>query len=1712
MTNKKKKTLDLTIVGVGASAGGLEALTDLFAHLPISLKENTCFVVAQHMSPTHRSILAQVLAKDTPFRVVEAEDKQKLQAGVIYITPPNSNIEIIQKKIKLSIPDSSQISKPSVDLLLTSLSKDAGKNAIAVILSGAGSDGALGVEKIKVCGGMVIVQNPDTAKYNGMPLAALQTNKADYSVACEKIGIQIEDILLKSLSFSTQKRQDSELQELFLLLYNQFGINLENYKTSTVQRRVEKSMQTAGIESLREYLQFLEKNPAALQLLYQSFPVHVTSFFRDKEAFERLAQTIEEKIAKETLGDTFRVWVAGCSTGEEAFSLAMMIQHLLEQHKYHCILQIFATDIHEEALDIARKATYTAEQIKEVPLELIEKYLVKYGDSYEIEKNLKAQVLFSKHDLTINPPFFKLDVVSCRNLLIYLNNETQRHIFPLFHYALKEDGLLFLGKSESINQAGDLFSEIDTKSKIFKKQKPYDSQLSLKFGGFKPLGFRGMGEKKTPKETSLNYQNRICETFVNLTEHSYLVLNSMLNIVETKGDWSNFIQITEGALNLNIQKLLRQEIATEVKKLVLKVIQDKKNVKGNLKRVFINHKSLYIRLQCGFIGKNIGQHHGELYLLVLEKYDFEEEISRISSNTDNQDIRMSELEEELSFTKEHLQTHIEEIETVNEKLQSLNEELQSSNEELQSSNEELQTAYTEIKLFNKQLELKETHLAKANQLFEALFENTQQGYVLLETNFVIKLLNQEAIRLFEQIGILHIDLNRNIFGFLSESLEKKLYQMLLEAQKTLTTQKEILEVSFLTQKFYYDFHIAPIYHPTEKKILYFSVGILNISSVKQRELDLFHRDEMLLSLLESNSSFLTRTDTQGHYTYVNKAFCEKFGFESQQLIGKHYGSTVHFEDLEDCQKAVSRLIENPNSVVNIQMRKPNPQGGFFYTEWELVAIKNVSGAIVEIQGVGKDITTQKMAQQHLKEEKERLELMIWGGKLGTWDWDLESNTILFNQRWAEMMGYPQQEVCLTFDEWKQTIHPEDLSRVLETLESNIVGNISSYEIEHRKLTQTGEIKHVIVIGKVVKRNEKGKAIRLIGIHQDITDKKRTEEKIKMAESHHKAILDTMQEGMVIQDISGMLIACNPSAEKILGLPQDQILARSYIDTRWKVVREDGSPLPNEEQPGIIALKTGTPQIGVILGVYKPDGELSWISASSQLLFHPENKEPYAIFTVFHDVTERIKAEKELAIEKRRLDEIIKGTHVGTWEWNVQTGEMIYNKRWAEMIGYSVEELDALGEDVLEKLSHPKDLRQSDKMLELHFQGKTSYYECELRLRHKLGHWIWVLDKGKVHSWTEQGKPLRMSGTHLDITDRKQAELLLIKRNAELAETEEFLNNSLQELQFLNQKLLKSEESLNKAQEIAKVGSWEFDLIHHNLVWSRELYHIFEINELPANELYAAYRAKMSASDLNRLDALLQEAQEHGTSYIFEHQIVCKDSHVKYVIGIGEVVCDKNGVAIALRGTLQDITERKKMEMMIQESERKLNILISNFPDGSISLIDAEKLTFLYTGGAGYKQMNIDTTHFIGKPIEEILPPEIYLKIKQALSLVYEHQPVSYEIGFQNHVYLNTIQPIVNEQGKLESFAIVAMDITQRKKTEQQILEQNKRLTEIAFIQSHVLRRPVANIIGLLYLIQEARKSNDMEAIYEYLNFLETSVKETDIVIHQIVEKTNQLDE
>ena len=720
------------IVGIGASAGGLAAFEAFFSGMPADTNPGMAFVLVQHLAPDHTSILTDLLRRYTRMQVFEVKDGMVVKPDCVYIIPPNRDMAFINGVLTLLEPSMPRGQRLPIDFFFRSLAQDQRERAIGIILSGTGSDGTLGVRAIKGEGGMVIVQKMESTEYDGMPSNAMATGLVDFELLPKDMPAKI--IAYAAQAFGSAYRRvpvteavpENSIKKIFILLRTQTRYDFSHYKPSTINRRIERRMAVNQIELIDGYVKFLQRDPAEVQALFRDLLIGVTSFFRDPDAFKVLEEKAIPKIfANKGEGDAIRVWSSGCSTGEEAYSLAILLAEGMEERNKSFAIQVFATDIDSQAIAVARAGIYPASIVTDISPERLARFftLESGGGHYRIRKGIRDMVIFSEQDVIKDPPFSKLDLISCRNVMIYMGAALQKKLIPLFHYALNPGGILFLGTSETTGDFSNLFSAVDNKQKIYQRKEDFLGARRAAIDHFVPLitevdaalPSRVTGKQVLPEKMPLR----------ELTEQALLqqviaagvLVNGQGDILYLHGRTGMFLEPAPGAAGINnILKMAREGLKNELTIALHKAVGIKETVCHPRLNVKTNGHFTTVNLTVRPVMTGAGASpESPLFLVILEEVPAGIEIrgqrSEISGEqTPDTDARIEALKQELRAKEEYLQSTNEEMQSSNEELKSSNEELQSVNEEMQSTNEELETSKEELQSVNEELSTVNTEL------------------------------------------------------------------------------------------------------------------------------------------------------------------------------------------------------------------------------------------------------------------------------------------------------------------------------------------------------------------------------------------------------------------------------------------------------------------------------------------------------------------------------------------------------------------------------------------------------------------------------------------------------------------------------------------------------------------------------------------------------------------------------------------------------------------------------------------------------------------------------------------------------------------------------------------------------------------------------------------------------------------------------------------
>ena len=765
------------IVGIGASAGGLAAFEAFFSGMPANADPGMAFVLVQHLAPDHKSILTDLIRRYTRMEVFEVEDGMKVLPNCTYIIPPNRDMAFLNGSLQLLEPSSPRGQRLPIDFFFRSLAHDQHERAIGIVLSGTGSDGTMGIRAIKGEGGMVMAQSPDSTEYDGMPRSAIATGLVDFELAAAAMPAQL--IAYASHAFGhtragtvPEPKAESALKKVFIILRAQTGHDFSQYKPSTINRRIERRMAVHQISLIDDYVKYLRQTPPEVEALFRDLLIGVTNFFRDSEAFENLDR---EVIARLFIGkqkdSVVRVWVPGCSSGEEAYSIAILLAERQETLRQSYTFQIFATDIDSQAIARARAGFYTASVAADISPERLARFFIAdtAGGGYRIHKGIRDMIVFSEQNMIKDPPFSKLDLISCRNLLIYLGTDLQKKIIPMFHYALNPGGVLFLGTSESVGEFADLFNVIDRKGKLYKrKDDAYRAQLGVMGRFLPPMSAISAARPKHAPGGQPAFPIKL--PLQELTEQALLrqcvpagaLVNAKGDIFYIHGRTGMYLEPAPGEVGVyNILKMAREGMRQELTIALHKAVTTKETVQVMGLRVKTNGDFTRINLTISPIPVTAVATEAPMFLVILESApvqvspvglpsDPERAATQAGEDADKPTyaagslLRISTLERRLHANEEYLQTANEKLETSNEELKSSNEEMQSVNEELQSTNEELETSKEELQSVNEELstvntelQTKVSDLARANNDMNTLLAGTGIATVFVDYKMTI---------------------------------------------------------------------------------------------------------------------------------------------------------------------------------------------------------------------------------------------------------------------------------------------------------------------------------------------------------------------------------------------------------------------------------------------------------------------------------------------------------------------------------------------------------------------------------------------------------------------------------------------------------------------------------------------------------------------------------------------------------------------------------------------------------------------------------------------------------------------------------------------------------------------------------------------------------------------------------------------------------------
>lgn len=1008
------------IIGIGASAGGLEPLETFFEK--VSLKSGYAYVVIQHLAPNHKSLMDELLARHTLLPIKVIEDEMPIEKNTIYLNPPKKFVEISADRFHLSEKEDRKLSFP-ISTFFESLSNQQFESIAGIILSGTGSDGTEGIKHIKEKGGFVLAQRPDSAKFNGMPKNAILTGAVDVVCDVDEMPKELNNFFGKIRALSTLNEDDNFENEKIKLIIEevkvQTGVDFSDYKFSTVIRRINRRIGILGYQNFDEYLSYIISNTKEGQQLAKELLINVTRFFRDRDAFAYLDEkVIPEIVAQNEEQKRIRVWVPACSTGEEAYSIAILIKDYLRKKQLRYDVTIFATDLDKEAIKKANNKTFPESIANEVPNAFLSQYFNAHKNGYTVAKDIREMIIFSVHNLIQDPPFSKIDLISCRNFLIYVNNELQQNLFNLFQYSLKENAFLFLGSSESLGETTSEYGEVSSKYKIYRNK---NSRKIINFQRKKPAKLTNRRVKEnhaishqhfvTPLQSKRKIINEVQDYLIQEYVPDTIVFNEHFELIHTTGNVNQWLRLPAGEIDTNVLRMLPEELHLSFELLANKVLKTQdpiqlKNFEASsaLEMFFSEHINIEIKLlpersNNKLLAATFSSASPKKNIQHSNNYEFD--LSMASKE------KISILERELRTNKENLQTTIEELESSNEELQAANEELQSSNEELESVNEELYTV-------NSEYQEKVEELTEVNNDLNNLIKSTDIAILFLDENLLIRRFTPAIKKI---LNLMPHDVGRHISHFRTKfGIENFMHQIEEVFEKLVpfeTTLKDLNDQEFILQ-------ISPFKTAKNeiKGVVLSFLDITQISNVRHK-LELsqeaignisnkLEKQAELFELIAENSNDMISIHDIAHQKmeYISPPAKETTGYTLDYLKGKKIDDFIPDKKHQQRWKNAIKKIKNKSNSTNIQFKFKTKTNQVKWFETNFKSIIEPSGEIKKFLATTRDITKKIQYYSELK----KLSLIAEQTSNAVLITDTEGKITFANDAFEKMTGFQEQEV------------------------------------------------------------------------------------------------------------------------------------------------------------------------------------------------------------------------------------------------------------------------------------------------------------------------------------------------------------------------------------------------------------------------------------------------------------------------------------------------------------------------------------------------------------------------------------------------------------------------------------------------------------------------------------------------------------------------------
>jgi two-component system, chemotaxis family, CheB/CheR fusion protein len=1522
-----KRAASFPVIGLGASAGGLQALKEFFTHMPA--ESGMAFVVIMHLSPKHESHAAALLQATTNMPVTQVTQAIKVEPNHVYVIPPTKNLEMNDGHINLAEPEPLHKGKQvAIDLFFRTLGDTHKQMAVGIVLSGMGSDGTNGLKRIKEQNGLAFAQDPKDAEHDSMPRHAIGSGLVDFvlpvALMPEKLieiwrnagRIKLPSLLEPPAVVSQEDADEAALRDIFMLLRTHTGHDFTHYKRATVLRRIERRLQVNGLLELTAYRDFMREHPMEAQALLKDLLISVTNFFRDRPTFNEFErQVVPILFHEKTAEDQVRVWVAGCATGEEAYSVAMLLMEYAERLASPPAIQIFATDIDEAAIATAREGSYTETIEADVSMERLRRFFTKEPGGYRIKKDVRERVLFAAHNLIKDPPFSRLDAVTCRNLLIYLNREAQGHIFELFNFVLLPNGFLLLGNSESAEGAANLFATVDKKHRIFRAESIARTRLRVPS---LPLSIQ-LPHGSAPQTEATRERQKISfgELHQKLLEQyapPSVIIDANYDIVHLSDRAGRFLQFVGGEPSHNLLKVVHPELRLELRTALFQAAQSGKSFEARRIRIERDGRDFYVNMIARPVRDGgVGTAHN--YFLVL--FDEVEGLTGAESSTQQSagetEPVMLLLEEELQRSKEQHQTTIEQYETQteelkasNEELQAMNEELRSATEELETGKEELQSVNEEIQTINGELKQKIDELAIANSDLENLITSTDLATVFVDRDLSIKFFTPRAQDIF---NLIPSDTGRSI----SDITHKLDYADLLQDVERVLDGLHKIDREVMGRDGRWYIVQVTAYRTAANSIGGVILTFIDFTARKLAESSLLEAKERLGLLVESAKDHAIYTmDADGRIDYRNSGAQALFGYTESEIIGQSALLLFTPEDRERQELEREMREASEGGSAEDERWHVRKDGSRFYTSGILSLLRDERVKAGNVHGyamIARDLTRRKAAEESIEESIRFQAHLLDTVEQSVIATDLDGIVIYWNQFAQTLYGWTAEEA--TGRHIMELTTSETMSeQALEILFHLRQGE--SWTGEFNVQRRDGTTFPAQIINSPI-TDDKRTLIGIVGVSTDITERKRQEaslieltSQIERQARVFNTTLSSITDFAYIFDREGRFVYANQALLDLWGLKLDEAMGRNFFDLQYpdelasrlqQQIQQvfDTRQVLKDETPYTSPTGAGGYYEYIFSPVIASDGTVEVVAGSTR------------------DISERIRVETALRESRERLQMAMNAAKIYSWEMSLATQQIEWSNNLERVIGFQLPSNFA----AVTGFIHPEDREETAQLISQAISGGEDY-ESEFRLVNpNSGEIVWMRGQGVLVD-NAQNSPKRFVGITQNITERKRAE----------------------------EELNASEERLRTIFEASRDGILVEDDEH--IVYVNQSYTRLLGYEAPEELIGKHVSSVISSEDTERLLGFgKSRVRGNLPSSVYEFKGKRKDGtliEVEASVSASSVTGHSYITSI-----VRDITERKRAEERLRVSEQRFRATFEQANVGIVQLSHDGKLLMVNPG-------------------------------------------------------------------------------------------------------------------------------------------------------------------